>query len=158
VWQAAQDALDHAELAWCDAKVAAYFERLVAAGKVRYGEKSYPLPNGQRIGYRWTEADWTITDADALFAWAKANGYVRAKEETDWGAQVKPRLVPLQDVIGSEAVDRESGETIPGVRLVRPAGDQLMVSEGRRRRHAGGADEHADVRQHAGVEADAPGW
>jgi hypothetical protein len=156
-WLAEEEAKDRDELAWFDAKLEGYVQDLLAAGKVRYGEKSYPLPNGQRIGYRWTEADWQITDADALFAWAKARGLVRVREETDWGEQVKPRLVPLQDMIGSEAVDRESGETIPGVRLVRPAGDQLMVSEGRRRRESGGAHEHADVREHAGVEADAPG-
>jgi hypothetical protein len=59
----------------------------VDAGKVRYGEKSYPLPNGQRIGYRHAEADWQITDADALFAWAKGRGLVRVQEETDWALQ-----------------------------------------------------------------------
>jgi hypothetical protein len=135
---------------------------------VRYGEKSYPLPNGQRIGYHWAEADWTITDADALFTWAKGKGLVRAHEETDWGEQVKPRLVPAKDVVGAEAVDRESGEVVPGVLMARPAGDVLMISEGRRRRSshglsqrlnpldpsAGAGNDHADVREHVGVSQD----
>jgi hypothetical protein len=111
------------------------------AGKVRYGEKSYRLPNGQRIGYRHAEDDWSITDPDALLKWAKAKGFVRVQEETAWGDQVKPRLVPLTEVVGAEAVDRESGETIPGVMLVRPAGEVLMVSTERRRRRAGDAEE-----------------
>jgi len=132
----------------------AWNPHLDAAGKVRYGEKSYALPNGQRIGYRHAEADWTITDPDALFAWAKAKGFVRVQEETDWGDQVKPRLMPVQDVVGAEAVDRESDEVIPGVVCVRPAGDLLMISEVRRRRRAGGANDHADVHEHAGVDQD----
>jgi hypothetical protein len=163
-WMAAEEAKDRDELAWFNGHIERYVQALLAAGKVRYGEKSYPLPNGQRIGYRWTEAEWQITDPDALFAWAKPQGFVRAKEETDWGDQVKPRLVSLQHVVGSEAMDRESGEVVPGVVCVRPAGDQLMVSEVRRRGSsrrldpsAGGGEANADVRQHAGVEADAPG-
>jgi hypothetical protein len=153
-WLADEEAKDRAEIAWFDGKIESYVQALLAAGKVRYGEKSYPLPNGQRIGYRWTEADWTITDADALFTWAKGRGLVRVHEETDWGEQVKPRLVPLLEIAGSEAVDRVSGETIPGVRLTRPAGDVLVVSEGRRRRRAGAGHEHADVPEHVGVTQD----
>jgi hypothetical protein len=131
-----------------------YVQDLRATGKVRYGEKSYPLPNGQRIGYHWAEADWHITDPDALFTWAKTKGLVRVQEETDWGAQVKPRLMPLTDVVGSEAVDRDGGEMMPGVVLQRPAGEVLLVSEVRRRRRAGGADGHADVHEHVGMGAD----
>jgi hypothetical protein len=156
-WLAEEEAKDRDEIAWFDAKLEGYVQALLAAGKVRYGEKSYPLPNGQRIGYRWTEADWQITNATALLAWANARGLVRVKEEIDWGDQVKPRLVPLQDVVGSEAVDQESGDVIPGVMLARPAGDRLVVSEGRRQRRVGGAHSNADVQEHAGVEADAPG-
>jgi hypothetical protein len=153
-WLTDEEAKDRDEIAWFDAKLEGYVQALLAAGKVRYGEKSYPLPNSQRIGYRWTETDWQITNAVALVIWAKAKGYVRTTEEIDWGERVKPRLVPLTEVVGSEAVDRESGDVVPGVILTRPAGDRLLVSEKRRQRRAGGAGEHADVRQHAGVSQD----
>jgi hypothetical protein len=95
---------------------------------VRYGEKSYLLPNGRRLGYRLVEASWQITDAEALFTWAQGKGLVRTTAETAWQDQVKPRLAALEPVAGAEAIDRDSGEVIPGVILRRPAGDVFVIS------------------------------
>ena len=136
-WQVEQDALDRQEIAWFDDLLEAYYRRLEADGKVRYGEKSYLLPNGRRLGYRLAEASWQVTDPEALFGWAKGKGYVRVKAETDWQDQVKPRLVALEPNPGAAAVDRDSGEVIPGVILERPVGDAFVVSVARRRRVGG---------------------
>jgi hypothetical protein len=123
-----------------------YYQTLATAGKVRYGEKSYALPNGRRIGYRLHEASWQVVDPDALFEWAKGQGLVRVREETDWQDQVKPRLAALEPVHGAVAIDRDSGEVVPGVLLQRPAGDVFVVSVPRRRRVADAEDAPADVR------------
>jgi hypothetical protein len=124
----------------------AYYQRLDADGKVRYGEKSYLLPNGRRLGYRLAEASWQIVDAAALFAWAKGHGLVRVSEETAWQEQVKPRLAALEPVVGADAIDRDSGEVVPGVKLTRPQGDVFVVSLARRRRGADADAGLADVR------------
>ena len=145
-WQAEQDALDREEIAWFETVLEAYYQRLDADGKVRYGEKSYLLPNGRRLGYRLAEASWQIVDAAALFAWAQGHGLVRVHEETDWQDQVKPRLAALEPVVGADAIDRDSGEVIPGVKLTRPQGDVFVVSLARRRRQADGDAGLADVR------------
>jgi hypothetical protein len=124
----------------------AYYQRLEADGKARYGEKSYLLPNGRRLGYRLAEASWQIVDAEALFAWAHGHGLVRVHAETDWQEQVKPRLAALEPVVGADAIDRDSGEVVPGVKLTRPQGDVFLVSLARRRRGADVDAGLADVR------------
>jgi hypothetical protein len=151
-WQAAQDALDRDEIAWFEAQLEGYFQRLQAAGKLRYGRKSYTLPNGQAIGTHTVEAVWDVVDADALADWASQHNLVRVSVDTDWGAQVKPRLVPLVDEPGAEAIDRTTGERVPGVVLVRPAGEMFVVTTARSRR--GVETEEAGEREPAGLQED----
>ena len=103
-----------------EAHLRAYFGRLRAEGALG-NRKTYRLPHGA-LQVRASGPKFERND-ERLLPWAKAVGLVRIKEQPDWSA-IKDRL----HVTDSRAVvDRETGEVVPGVVVVEPAGETFSV-------------------------------
>lgn len=103
-----------------EAHLRAYFERLRAEGALG-NRKTYRLPHGA-LQVRASGPKFERND-EQLLPWAKAVGLVRIKEQPDWPA-IKGRLHVTDSLA---VVDRETGEVVPGVIVVEPAGETFSV-------------------------------
>lgn len=103
-----------------EAHLRAYFERLRAEGALG-NRKTYRLPHGA-LQVRASGPKFERND-EQLLPWAKAVGLVRIKEQPDWSA-IKERLHVTDSLA---VVDRETGEVVPGVVVVEPAGETFSV-------------------------------
>lgn len=84
-------------------------------------QESYALPTG-KIGVKTVTPGYVRDDA-ALLPWVKENraDLVEVKESVKWS-----ELKKLLDTSGGTAVDRETGEVVPGV-TVTPGGMKFFV-------------------------------
>lgn len=83
--------------------------------KVTKTQESYPLPSGKLV-YKAQQPAYE-KEADKLLTYAKATcpEAVKIKEELDWAA-IKGRIGAVYQT--GEAVDSETGEVIPGLRVI----------------------------------------
>lgn len=117
-WQQMMDERDQATINRMTGLLQPYFEALrPSLGK----RKSYRLPSGV-LQVRASGPKFERND-EQLLPWAKAVGLVRIKEQPDWSA-IKDRLHVTDSLA---VVDRETGEVVPGVVVVEPAGETFSV-------------------------------
>ena|SRR5690606_5421508 len=98
----------------------AYFELLRAEGALG-NRKTYRLPHGA-LQMRASGPKFERDDKQ-LLEWARQHGLVRVSEAPDWSA-IKERLAVTDSLA---VVDRETGEVVPGVIVVEPAGETFSV-------------------------------
>jgi hypothetical protein len=124
-WRAKQDAEDLRSENFFEYQLRDYFERLREAGALGK-RKSYKLPNGvlqvRKVGARLDR------DEAKLLEWAKANApdHVVVTEKVAWGG-LKPRVELVELADGWAAVDRATGEMIPGIVVALPDGETFSV-------------------------------
>lgn len=97
-----------------------YYRRLQEQGLLG-DRKTYRLPHGALV-VRKSGPKFERND-EQLLPWAKAVGLVRVKDTPDWAA-IKERLHVTDSMA---VVDRETGEVVPGVVVVEPAGETFSV-------------------------------
>ena len=120
---------DQQDLAYFEGLLAEYLHRLKAEGLLGR-EKHWKLPGGVRLQWRAAGVAWKRVDEDALYTWAAKHRLTRTKVTTAWDT-VKARLRAFIPVEGGEAVDRETGEVVPGVVIERLATDVFSVEYGK---------------------------
>ena len=104
-----------------NADTVAYFTALLEAWfagvphKATKTQESYQLPGGKLV--RKAQQPTYERDADALLGWAKTScpEVVKVREEASWEA-VKKRIASV--TASGEAIDGETGELIPGVKVI----------------------------------------
>jgi len=98
----------------------AYFEQLRQQGLLG-DRKTYRLPHGA-LQVRASGPKFE-RDNKQLLEWAHQHGLVRVSEAPDWST-IKERLAVTDSLA---VVDRETGEVVPGVIVVEPAGETFSV-------------------------------
>jgi hypothetical protein len=124
-WQIKQDAEDLRSESFFEYQLRDYFERLRAAGALGR-RKSYKLPNGT-LAVRKAAAK-VERDETKLLEWVKANApdHAVVTERVAWG-DLKPRVELVELADGWAAIDRATGEMIPGITVVAPEGETFNV-------------------------------
>jgi hypothetical protein len=125
-WQRKQDEPDVRAVSYFEYQLRNYFEQLREAG-VLGKRKNYRLPNGT-LAARKAAAKLERDEAQ-LLAWVKENApeQVVVTEKVAWGG-LKPRVELVELADGWAAVDRATGEMIPGITVAVPEGETFSVT------------------------------
>lgn len=121
------------------ARLAEYFR--TQPHKVTKTQESYPLPSGKLVDK--TQQPTYEKDPEKLLAYARVAcpEAVKVKEELDWQC-LKGRIGAVYST--GEAIDSETGEVIPGLRVV-PRDPVFQVQLSKEDSHGGTYDLQADL-------------